>query len=86
MKQVSLGTYTVAAGANLQINIYDACIQACPSGYTYVGVAGFSSNHGSVLVLSARPINSQYAFEAKNVGTGQASVSPVVFALYVRNT
>lgn len=85
VKRISFGPYTVNANTALAINTYDACIQACPSGYSYVGIVGFSSNQGNTMVYSARPENNQWAFEAKNYGTGQASVSPHIYALYARN-
>lgn len=86
VKEVNLGTRTISANANLAMNTYDACIQACPSGYTYVGVAGFSSNHGAVVVFSARPVNSQYAFELKNTSGSNISFEPRIWALYCRNS
>lgn len=86
IKKVSLGSQTVAANSTKSINLYTAVTNATPSGYSFVGIVGFSTNHGSAVMISCRPTNSNYSFEYRNVSSGQITSTPEVFALYVKSS
>ena len=67
IKKVSLGSQTVAANSTKSINLYTAVTNATPSGYSFVGIVGFSTNHGGAVMISCRPTNSNSSFEYRNV-------------------
>ena len=82
---VNCGNYTVNPNTAIQVNIWQACINACPNGYSFVGLVGFTTNNVQALVASCRPINEQWAFECRNVSGSAQNVSVDVWALYVQN-
>ena len=52
-------TTTYSIGANASVNVDDSFITSqTPSGYTFVGVVGFSTNDVNVVPISLRPFNS----------------------------
>lgn len=85
VQRVTLGSQTVAANSGKSINLYAPCVNAAPSGYSFVGIVGFSTNNAQCVVESARPTNSAYSFEYKNTGSSSATSTPEVFALYTRD-
>ena len=85
IKKISLGSATVSANASFSLNLWTPCQNACPSGYSFVGLAGFSTNNGNVPVVSIRPTDSQWSFEVRNVYSGTSTITPEVWAMYVRN-
>jgi hypothetical protein len=85
-KRIMLGSHTVAGSTTLSFNLMSYVTAETPSGYTAVGIVGFSTNHGSVCMVSARLIDSQYSFECRNIATTQMTVSPHVYVLFARST
>jgi hypothetical protein len=85
-KRIMLGSHTVAGSTTLSFNLMSYVTAETPSGYTAVGIVGFSTNHGSVCMVSARLIDSQYSFERRNIATTQMTVSPHVYVLFARST
>lgn len=82
---VNCGRYTVNPNTAYRVNIWQACIDACPSGYSFAGIVGFSTNSAQVTVASCRPINEQWAFECRNVDGSTQTISVDVWALYVQD-
>lgn len=83
VKHISLGSQTVAANSTKSINLYAICNNAKPTGYKFIGLAGYSTNHGSIVMVSCRPTNSAYSFECRNLSSSQVTFTPEVFAMYI---
>lgn len=86
VKYITLGSQTVAANVVKNINLTPIVNANTPAGYTFRGIVGFSTNHGSAVMVSCRPTNSQYSFEYKNTSNAQITSTPEVFALFVKSS
>lgn len=80
--KVSLGSHAFAGSTTTSFNLWSYVTAQTPSGYTPIGIVGYSTNHGSVVMVSARLVNSIYSFEARNIATGQVTTTPEVYVLY----
>lgn len=84
-KLVPLGSWSINANSGLNFNITPYVKNACPVGYSPAGIIGYSTNHGSVVMKSARLVNSDYSFECQNLSSANLTITPEVWILYVQS-
>lgn len=79
-------TYSYSTGAygddytNLK-TLIDADL---PSGYTCLGIVGFTSNSGSVVISSARYVDSNWSLQMRNLGSGTISNNAIIYYMAYR--
>ena len=66
-------TYSASAGSTANANLKTLIDADLPSGYTFLGIAGYGSGNASVVVYSARYANNNYSLGLRNVGTSAVS-------------
>lgn len=75
--------YTIAAGATGNTNLKTLIDAKMPSGGTFIGISGYSSNAGSVVASSIRYVNSDYSLQFINLGTTSQTRQFRVYFLYI---
>ena len=73
-------SFTVAANAAVAVDFAPS-----KSGYTFVGVAGFSTGHGSVLLQQVRKIDaSTVRMSVRNITGSSISSTAYAYIIFVR--
>lgn len=70
--------YTISAGGQYSANLYTAINNDLPSGWTCIGIAGFSSNEVDVTFVACFYGNSNYSLQLRNVGTSTRTNSAYI--------
>lgn len=62
--------YTVSNSGTFAYNIYEVINNDMPSGYTFLGITGYTTNDQNVLLMSIRYVNSGYSLQGRSFYSG----------------
>lgn len=73
--------YTAAAGSTATANIKTLIDADLPSGYSCLGIVGFTSNNPNCHFSSLRYVDSQYSMQLRNNSSSQISNAANIYYL-----
>ena len=73
--------YTVSNSGTFNYNIYTAINNDMPSGYTFLGITGYTTNDQNVLLMSIRYANSAYSLQGRSFYSGSITNKVNVYYL-----
>ena len=76
--------YSITANGQTNTNLKTLIDADIPSGYTFLGIVGFSTAEQSAVPVSIRYINSNYSAQLKNVSSSAISSTLYVYYLAVK--
>lgn len=73
--------YTVSAGGTAQTNLKTLIDADLPSGYSCLGIVGYTSNNPNCFFTSLRYVNHTYAMQIRNTASSQVSQTANIYYL-----